>query len=141
MPSICGEQQWCFCILPLALYFREERCPVLPSRRQLKQFGMLGKFAILLVVVFLLVSDRTRIMRQQCMKMKMFMIYQSKVQLHMHSSMHCRAVIFTRLLKLFCRQDSYCASCLERKSSQAVIFTQFLKLFCRQDSYCTSCLE
>ena len=47
------------------------------------------------------------------MKM-MFMNYQSKVQLHMHSSMHCRAVIFIRLLKLFCRQDSYCAIYLFR---------------------------
>ena len=109
MPSICGEQQWCFCILSSALYFREERCPVLPSRGQLKQFGMLRKFTRLPVVVVLLVSDRTRIMRLQCRKMKMFMSYQSKVQLHMHSCMHCRAVIFTRLLKLFCRQDSYCA--------------------------------
>ena len=87
---------------------------MLPSRGQLKPFGMLRKFARLPVVVVLLVSDRTRIMRLQCMKMKMFMSYQSKVQLHMHSSMRCRAVIFTQLLNLFCRQDRYCTSCLEQ---------------------------
>ena len=37
------------------------------------------------------------------------------------SSMHCRAVIFTQFLKLFCRQDSYCTIyiCLEQKFPQA----------------------
>lgn len=75
------------------------------------QFENSRKSATLLMVMVLFVLDRTRIARQQCMKTKMFMSYQSKVHIHTQY----RAVNVTQSLKLFCRQYDCCTSCLDKK--------------------------
>lgn len=74
------------------------------------QFENSRKPATLLMVMVLFVLDRTRIARQQCMKTKMFMSYQST---HIHTY---RAVNVTQSLKLFCRQYDCCTSCLDKKN-------------------------
>lgn len=50
------------------------------------QFGNLRKSATILMVMVPFVLDRTRIARQQYMKTKMFMSYQSKVHIYIHST-------------------------------------------------------
>lgn len=79
---------------------------MLPSQGQLKQFGKLRNTG----------GGGSVGLQNQCTKM-MFVSYQSKVHIYACTVVCiCRAVIVTQFLKLFCRQYSYCTSCLERLS-------------------------